>query len=230
MLEIGPGRGDMTTAIAEKCKVVAVEIDKDLIPHLKEKYKNTPNVTIVHGDILEADFSKLIPEKSKVIANIPYYISTPIIFKILENKKYFTTAVMTVQKELADRIVAGHGNKEYGVLTVMVQLHADVVVTQHLPAAAFKPAPEVDSSVIKLTIHQKPKYGELDFPHFEKIVRTGFQQRRKMLRGTLQQLGYTKEELEKVLNNCGIKTEARPEEVSIAGLAELARKLKNLKR
>jgi len=217
----------MTTAIAEKkCKLVCVEIDKDLIPHLTEKYKNNTAVTIIHGDILETDFSKLIPEKSKVIANIPYYISTPIIFKILENKKYFTTAVMTVQKELADRIVAKHGNKDFGVLTVMVQLHADVVVTQHLPAAAFKPAPDVDSSVIKLTIHEKPKYGEVDFSHFEKIIRAGFQQRRKMLRGTLQQLGYKKDQVENALKACGIKPEARPEEISIQGLVDLSRELK----
>jgi len=230
VLEIGPGKGTLTGIIASFCKVIAVEIDKGLVAFLREKFKDNPNVTIIEGDILEMDIPKLLPKKSKLIANIPYYISTPIIFKILENREYFTTAVLTVQKELADRITADHGSKIYGVLTVMVQFAAAARFMRLIPAAAFHPKPDVDSAVLRLDIPTKPTFRCNNEVFFREMVRAGFQHRRKMLRGSLQDIGLARESIEKALAVCGIKPEARPEEIDIPGLVALSNVLSGEKR
>ncbi len=230
VLEIGPGKGTLTGIIASFCKVIAVEIDKKLVLYLKEKFKDNPNVTIIEGDILELDIPALLPKKSKLIANIPYYISTPIIFKILENREYFTTAVLTVQKELADRITAEHGSKIYGVLTVMVQFAAAARFMRLIPAAAFHPKPDVDSAVLRLDIPSKPTFRCNNEAFFREMVRAGFQHRRKMLRGSLQDIGLSREAIEKALAACGIKPEARPEEIDIPGLVALSNVLSGEKR
>jgi 16S rRNA (adenine1518-N6/adenine1519-N6)-dimethyltransferase len=221
VLEIGPGKGALTDIIAKKCRTVSVEIDRELVPFLRERFSPNKNVSIVEGDILASDLRALVPPGAKVIANIPYYISTPIIFRLLEEPGLFSVVVMTVQKELADRIAAEHGNKDYGVLTVMVKLRADVTVVRQIPAAAFKPAPDVDSAVIRLVMHGTPEYGGAGLHELGRIVKAGFQQRRKMLRGTLQNIGYSKETVEKALKTCGIKPEARPEEISVEGFIAL---------
>lgn len=222
VLEIGPGRGELTGIIAVRCPVIAVEIDRDLVKLLKARFEGNNNVEIIEGDILSFDLKALSVKKFKVIGNVPYYITTPIIFKLLENKDRVETAVLTIQKEVAERLAAVPGSKEYGVLTVMVGMFADVKILKIIRAAAFYPAPQVDSAVISIKPLEFTRTPVKDPLNFEKLVKTAFQQRRKNIRNALLRFGIEKEEVKKVLLANGINENARPEDISIEEFAKLS--------
>ncbi|MFH1074454.1 MAG: 16S rRNA (adenine(1518)-N(6)/adenine(1519)-N(6))-dimethyltransferase RsmA [Candidatus Firestonebacteria bacterium] len=222
VLEIGPGRGELTGIIAVRCPVVAVEIDRDLVKLLEARFEGNSKVEIIEGDILAFDFKTLSVKKFKVIGNVPYYITTPIIFKLLENKERVETAILTVQKEVAERLAAVPGNKDYGVLTVMVGMFAEVKILKIIPAAAFYPVPQVDSAVISIKPLEFTRVPVKDPANFEKLVKTAFQQRRKNIRNALLRFGAAKEEAIRILQACGISENARPEDVSIKEFAKLS--------
>ncbi|MEI6846350.1 MAG: 16S rRNA (adenine(1518)-N(6)/adenine(1519)-N(6))-dimethyltransferase RsmA [Candidatus Firestonebacteria bacterium] len=222
VLEIGPGRGELTGIIALRCPVIAVEIDRDLVKLLRSRFAENSRVEIIEGDILDYDLSKLPPQKLKVIGNVPYYITTPIIFKLLENKEKVEMAVLTIQKEVAERLTAVPGSKEYGVLTVMVGMYAEVKILKKIPAAAFYPAPKVDSAVISIKPLEFTKAAVKNSVVFEKLVKTAFQQRRKNIKNALVRFGAGKEEALEILKTSGIKENARPEDVSIEEFAKIA--------
>ncbi|MCX5777572.1 MAG: 16S rRNA (adenine(1518)-N(6)/adenine(1519)-N(6))-dimethyltransferase RsmA [Candidatus Firestonebacteria bacterium] len=221
VLEIGPGRGELTGIIAARCPVVAIEIDRDLVKLLKTKFDKNSGVKIIEGDILTFDFETLPVKKLKIIGNVPYYITTPIIFKLLENKDRVLTAIMTIQKEVAERLAAKPGNKDYGVLTVMVGMYAEVEILKIIPAGAFFPAPTVDSAVISIKPRELPLAAVKEPLRFEKLVKTAFQQRRKNIRNALLRFGISKPEATRVLKLFGIRESARPEDVSIEEFAKL---------
>jgi len=222
VLEIGPGRGELTGIIASKCPVVAVEIDRDLAALLKNKFAGNERVKIIEGDILAVEFNKISVPKFKIIGNIPYNITTPIIFKILESRSGIETAVLTVQKEVAERLAAKPGSGDYGVLTIMAGIFASVEILRTIPAAAFFPAPNVDSAVICLRPLKDPAVPEKELALFEKLVKTAFQQRRKNIRNALLRFGLSKEKALRVLSACGIPENTRPEGVSIEEFKRLA--------
>ena len=222
VLEIGPGRGELTVIIALRCPVIAVEIDRDLIALLKERFSGNPRVEIVEGDILAYDFNKIAVPKFKIIGNIPYNITTPIIFKIIESRHRVTSAILTVQKEVAARLAAKPGNKDYGVLTIMAGLYASMEILKIIPAGAFTPAPNVDSAVISIKPLENPRVPVRDFELFEKLVKGAFQQRRKNIRNALLRFGIPKETVPTILAACNISENARPEDVSIEDFGRLS--------
>jgi len=222
VLEIGPGRGELTGIIAVRAPVIAVEIDRDLVKLLRSRFETNKNVEIIEGDILSFDFKALPVKKIKVIGNVPYYITTPIIFKLLENKEKVEIAVLTIQKEVAERLGASPGSKDYGVLTIMVGMYAEVEILKIIPAAAFYPAPQVDSAVISVKPREFMRASVKNPASFEKLVKTAFQQRRKNIRNALVRFGAEKEKVKSILNSCGINENSRPEDVSIEEFAKLA--------
>lgn len=222
VLEIGPGRGELTGIIALRCPVEAIEIDRDLVRVLNARFNRNEKVKIIEGDVLAFDFKNIVAPKFKIIGNIPYNITTPIIFKILENRHRIDSAVLTMQKEVAERLSAGPGNKDYGVLTIMAGVFLSVEILKIIPAAAFFPAPNVDSAVIRIKPLEIPRVAVKDFDLFEKIVKTVFQQRRKNIKNGLLRVGISKEATAKILASCSIAGNSRPEDVSIEDFGRLA--------
>ena len=234
VLEIGPGIGSLTQFLAENAKnVVAVEIDDHLIPILKETVGGYDNLTIIHSDVLKLDLGKLIAEKNhgnpiKVAANLPYYITTPILMELLEKEYPITSITVMVQREVADRMQAAPGTKDYGALSVAVQFystpHPDFIV----PPACFMPRPKVDSAVITLHIGQNHRPEVTDRAFFFRIVKSAFAQRRKTLVNTLSAtagLSCTKEELLSVLETLHLSPTVRGETLSVEQFASLANAL-----
>lgn len=237
VIEIGPGIGTLTAAIAEKAgRVKAVEIDKKLIPILTETLENFDNVEIINEDILKTDLKQIIDNESKyaaikIIGNLPYYITTPIIMHILESKLPIKNITIMIQKEVADRMKASPGGKEFGALSVAVQYYCEIVPVTVVPKTVFIPKPNVDSFIIRLDIREKPAVDVLDEGFFFKIVRASFSQRRKTLLNSLSSaLKCSKESLEESLVNCDIEPKRRAETLSLTEFARLANELyKNLK-
>ena len=203
VLEIGPGIGTMTQYLCEAARqVVAVEIDKMLIPILKDTLSEYDNVEVINQDVLKLDIKALAQEKNngkpiKVVANLPYYITTPIIMGLFESKVPIESITIMVQKEVADRMQTGPGSKDYGALSLAVQYYADAKVQLNVSASCFMPRPNVDSAVIKLTAHEKPVV-DVDETLMFKVIRASFNQRRKTLVNGLKnssELDYTKEEI-----------------------------------
>lgn len=238
VLEIGPGLGSMTQVLAENAGfVIVVEIDKDLIPILGETMKEYDNVKIVHGDILKIDVKDLIDEtlaehslgRVKCVANLPYYITTPILMNLLELKSKICQITVMVQKELGQRLSAKPSTKEYGSLTLATQYITDAEIVMNVPASVFKPKPNVDSAVIQFTVHEKPKV-ETQNPDFMfKLIRAAFTQRRKTLSNTLSSsnlLNITKDELKSELNSClketGFDENVRGEALTLKDYAKLS--------
>ena len=234
VLEIGPGIGSLTQFLAENAKnVVAVEIDDHLIPILKETVGGYDNLTIIHSDVLKLDLGKLIAEKNhgnpiKVAANLPYYITTPILMELLEKEYPITSITVMVQREVADRMQAAPGSKDYGALSVAVQFystpHPDFIV----PPACFMPRPKVDSAVITLHIGQNHRPEVTDCAFFFRIVKSAFAQRRKTLVNTLSAtagLSCTKEEQLSVLETLHLSPTVRGETLSVEQFASLANAL-----
>lgn len=213
VLEIGPGQGAMTRLIAPAIRqLTCIETDKDLIPSLKEEF-NEGNVRIIHADFLKWDMRDM-PQKIKVIGNIPYYISTPILEKLIEHRRQIAQAYLTVQWEFGQRLAAKHGGKEYGSLSCFAQINAQVDILFKINKAAFKPAPKVDSCFVRLDFTKAPRLTINNEEALFKLIRTAFTQRRKNILNALSPM-YPKEKVMGVLDQAGVKHNARPEELNI---------------
>jgi 16S rRNA (adenine1518-N6/adenine1519-N6)-dimethyltransferase len=222
VLEIGPGLGHLTRELAAKAKmVIAIEFDKQLIPRLREEFSETAKIEIVHADALEYQYDTL-PGTWKVVANLPYYISSPIVRKLLQFRDKFTTLSLMLQKEVAERIASPPGSKEYGFLSVLVQFYTEPKIEFMVPAGAFTPAPEVDSAVITLTILKNSPRQVKNEDFLMRVVKAAFSQRRNTLRNALKQLDVPRERMEKVLASTGIDLGRRAETLSIDDFGKLA--------
>lgn len=231
VLEIGPGIGSLTQYLAENAgKVVAVEIDKNLIPILSETLAGYDNLEIINEDVLKLDINALIAEKNngkpiKVVANLPYYITTPIIMELLERRMNVTSITVMVQKEVADRMQAKPKTKDYGALTAAVQYYSDAEINFIVPPGCFMPRPNVDSAVITLKIKQGNAYNVKDENLMFGIIKAAFGQRRKtLLNGlnNLAKLNLSKEELTASLSELGVDERIRGEALSVEQFAALS--------
>ena len=232
VLEIGPGIGTMTQYLCEHAReVVAVEIDKKLIPILEQDTLSAyKNVTIINEDILKVDINAIVQEKNngkpiKVVANLPYYITTPIIMGLFESHVPLESITIMVQKEVAERMQVGPGTKDYGALSLAVQYYAKPEVMLTVPAGCFMPRPNVDSSVIKLTRHEKPCVSVSDEKWMFDIIRASFNQRRKTLvngLGNAPELNLTKENILSALEKTGHSPTVRGEALTLEQFASLA--------
>ena len=238
VLEIGPGIGTMTQRLAEEAgEVVAVEIDKQLIPILEETLKDYDNVTVLNEDILKVDINGIVAEHGgkpiKVVANLPYYITTPIIMALFENHVLLKSVTIMVQKEVADRMRVGPGTKEYGALSLAIQYYAKPEVITKVPAACFMPKPNVDSTVIRLIRYDIPPVAVEDEKWFFAVIRASFNQRRKTLANGLANagnIGVGRQQVEAALSQMGLPTDIRGETLTLEQFAELSNRLYNLKR
>ena len=230
VLEIGSGLGVFSKRVAAQAqRVVAIEKDKRLFEIASEQFEDQKNLKFILDDFLKLDLQALTKKLElplKVIGNIPYYISSPILFKLLDNKSLFDVAVLTVQKEVAKRIIAEPDSKDYGILSILVQAQAEVEILFDLEGGAFYPPPEITSSAIKITFAKRPLYPLRDFPFFKKVVKTAFNQRRKTIKNTLKIL--LKNNKIKPWEPCEIDPESRPEQLSIAQYVTLANFLHSL--
>ena len=231
VLEIGPGIGTMTQYLAENAReVMAVEIDKNLIPILSDTLSAYDNVSILNADILKVDIAKIVEEKNggkpvKVVANLPYYITTPIIMGLFESHVPIDSITVMVQKEVADRMQTGPGNKDYGALSLAVQYYADPYIVANVPPNCFMPRPKVGSAVIRLTCHQEKPVQVQDEKLMFNIIRASFNQRRKTLVNGLknsQEIPFSKEQIEQALGMCGLSLSVRGEALTLAQFAQLA--------
>src|SRR5271157_5703647 len=222
VVEIGPGHGSLTAVLAGIAKkVIAIELDDDLYIKLQERFGGYGNIVLVHGDALSYAYETLEP--FKVVANIPYYITTPIIFRLMESGKRLTSMTLTVQKEVAQRIVAGPNTKDYGILSIAVQYAAIPKLEFIIPREAFKPVPKVDSAVIHLTMRETPKVVVENEEFLFTVIRTAFGQRRKTLSNALKPLS---PEIREKLTGAGIDPRRRAETLTIEEFAALAEVLK----
>ena len=218
VVEIGPGPGRLTRMLAEDAlKVLAIELDDKLFEKLKTELAGFHNLELVHGDALQFPYEDL--PRFKVVANIPYYITTPIIFRLLDAKKNLDSMTLTLQKEVAERIVAKPGGKDFGVLSLMIQYYAEATFEFMIPKQAFRPSPKVDSAVVHMRILDKPSVAVKDEELFFRLIRTAFSQRRKMLSNSLKSLSG---DVKSWLDQAGIEAKRRPETLSIDEFAKLA--------
>ena len=229
VLEIGPGIGTMTQYLAEAAgQVIAVEIDKNLLPIYEETLADYDNVTIINNDILKVDIHELIKgkaDKVKVVANLPYYITTPIIMGLFENHIPAESITVMVQKEVADRMQSGPGSKDYGALSLAVQYYADPYIVANVPPNCFMPRPNVGSAVIRLTSWDKPPVEVKDEKLMFKIIRASFNQRRKTLQNGINNspdLSFTKEQVVGALRTMGLSESVRGEALNLEQFATLA--------
>lgn len=231
VLEIGPGIGTMTQYLAEHARsVVAVEIDKNLIPILQETLKEYENITIINDDVLKVDINKLTEEYNggrpiKVVANLPYYITTPIIMGLFEGGVPIDNITVMVQKEVAERMQVGPGSKDYGALSLAVQYYADAYIVANVPPNCFIPRPGVGSAVIRLTRHREPPV-EVDDPKLMfKLIRASFNQRRKTLQNGLNnspELPFAKDEIADAIESLGVTPQIRGEALTLKQFADLS--------
>ena len=232
VLEIGPGIGTMTQILCENAREgVAVEIDDKLIPILTEDTLSWyDNVTVIHEDILKLDIVKLANERNggkpiKVVANLPYYITTPIIMGLFESHVPLDSITIMVQKEVADRMQVGPGTKDYGALSLAVQYYAKPQILLNVPASCFMPRPNVDSAVIQLTRYEKPPVEVADEHLMFRLIRASFNQRRKTMTnsvGNSPELSVSKEQMAAALEKCGLSATVRGEALTLEQFAELA--------
>lgn len=231
VIEIGPGIGTMTERMAPECRhVTAIEIDKELIPILSETLSGFDNVDIINEDVLKVDLNKLIAERNdnkpvKVVANLPYYITTPIIMSLLENKIPIDTITVMVQKEVAERMMVGPGTKDYGALSLAVQYYAKPYIVANVPMNCFIPRPNVASAVIRLTCHKEPPVTVKDEKLMFNLIRASFNQRRKTLINGISNfsgLSFTKEQVAMALNSIGLSENIRGEALDLEKFAKLS--------
>ena len=234
VLEIGPGIGTMTQYLAENAReVVAVEIDKALIPILEETLSAYDNVTVINDDILKVDVNRIVEEKNagkpiKVVANLPYYITTPIIMGLFEKHVPLESITIMVQKEVADRMQVGPGTKDYGALSLAVQYYAKPEIVANVPPNCFMPRPNVGSAVIRLTRHDKPPVLVRDEAFLFRLIRASFNQRRKTLINGLSNAGIagvTKESVGTALEEMGLSQTIRGEALTLEQFAMLSDRL-----
>lgn len=231
VLEIGPGIGTMTQYLACAAgKVIAVEIDKALIPILEDTLSEYDNVRVINEDVLKVDIAKLAEEENggrpiKVVANLPYYITTPIIMGLFENNVPIKSITVMVQKEVADRMQVGPGTKDYGALSLAVQYYAKPYIVANVPPNCFMPRPKVGSAVIRLDKYEEPQVQVEDEKLMFKIIRASFNQRRKTLANGLKnstELDFTKEEIEKAIEVLGKGASVRGEALTLEEFAKLS--------
>lgn len=233
IIEIGTGVGTLTTELARRAdKVVAIEIDGRLLPILEETLHDFDNIKIINKDILEVDIIKLIEEEFggmnvAVCANLPYYITSPIIMYLLESMARIDSITVMVQKEAAQRLCAEVGTRQSGAITVGVKYYGEAKLLFNVSRGSFIPAPKVDSSVIRIDINNDKRYGEIDEGFFFRVVRAGFSQRRKTLANSISStLGISKDIIFEVLSNMGINQAARIEELAMNELIILSESIK----
>ncbi len=239
VIEIGPGIGTMTQYLAESAgKVIAIEIDRHLIPILEETLKEYKNVTIMNEDVLKVDIKKIVEEKNngnpiKVVANLPYYITTPIVMGLFESGVPLQDITIMVQKEVAERMQVGPGSKDYGALSLAVQYYARPEVLLQVPGTCFMPRPAVGSAVIRLKRYEKPPVTAQDEKKMFAVIRTAFGQRRKTLSNALaggltyadskgNPVQVNRQQVCAVLEKMGIKPDIRGEALTLAQFAELS--------
>lgn len=231
VLEIGPGIGTMTQYLAERARqVLAVEIDTKLLPILEETLAPYDNVEVLNNDILKVDMNEIANKYNngnpiKVVANLPYYITTPIIMGLFESGVPIDNITVMVQKEVADRMQVGPGTKDYGALSLAVQYYAKPYIIANVPPNCFIPRPNVGSAVIRLTRHQEPPVQVKDEKLMFRIIRASFNQRRKTLQNGLnnaQDLSFSKEEIVKAIESIGLKSTVRGEALTLEEFAKLS--------
>lgn len=231
VLEIGPGIGTMTQYLCENAReVMAVEIDQNLIPILKETLSDYDNVTVIQEDILKLDIAKVAEEHNggkpiKVVANLPYYITTPIIMELFESHVPLSSITVMVQKEVAERMQAGPGTKDYGALSLAVQYYSDAEIVANVPPNCFMPRPNVGSAVIRLTCHDECPVQVRDERFMFRLIRASFNQRRKTLQNGLgndRGLHVTKEEAAEAIKGLGLSPTIRGEALTLQQFAQLA--------
>ena len=231
VIEVGPGIGVLTNELCRLAdKVVAIELDKRLLPVLDETLAEYDNVKIVNADVLELDLRKLIEEEFQgievvVCANLPYYITSPVIMKLLEDRLPISAVTVMVQKEAAQRICAKVGSRESGAVTVSVNYYAEPELLFNVSAGSFMPAPKVDSAVLRLNIRKEPPV-KTDEAAFFRVIKAAFSQRRKVISNSLSTgLGLDKQTVSLMLNNAGVAANARAEQLSLEDFAAIANQL-----
>lgn len=237
VIEIGPGIGTMTQGLCERAReVCAIEIDDSLIPILKDTLSSYNNVSVIHNDVLKVDLKALIDEKNggrpaKVVANLPYYITTPIIMGLFEGHAPIESITVMVQKEVADRMQVGPGTKDYGALSLAVQYYAQPYIVANVPPNCFVPRPKVGSAVIRLSAHEQSPVNVQDEKLMFKLIRASFNQRRKTLVNGLNNspdLHYTKQQVAQALIEMGLNENVRGETLTLQQFAELSNRLLTL--
>lgn len=234
VIEIGPGVGFVTEQLIKHAKqVIAIELDEDAIRELEKL--NAPNLKIIHKDILKTDLSELCEGKVKVVANIPYYITSPIIAHLLgeiddlnnKNRNKITDILLMVQEEVARRMVATENSpsKQYGLLTILSQFWADVEIKELVGRRSFFPAPKVNSALVKLIVREKPKLQLTNYTHFRKTVKAAFSQRRKNIKNCLLSGGFSKEKIQQAMQKLGLDENTRGEKLSIETFGKLSEAL-----
>ena len=235
VIEIGPGVGFVTEQLVKHAKqVIAIELDEEAIKELEKL--NAPNLKIIHNDILKQDLSELTDGKVKIVANIPYYITSPIIAHLLgeiddlnnKNRNKITDILLMVQEEVARRMVATENSpsKQYGLLTILSQFWADVKIMKLVGRRSFYPAPKVNSALVKLVVREKPLIELSDYTHFRKTIKAAFSQRRKNVKNCLLSGGFPKEKIVAALQTLGLDENIRGEKLSIEMLGKLSEELK----
>ncbi|AYE34429.1 16S rRNA (adenine(1518)-N(6)/adenine(1519)-N(6))-dimethyltransferase RsmA [Clostridium septicum] len=228
VIEIGPGVGTLTAQLLKRAKkVVAIELDNDLIPILQQEIGDNPKFTLIHNDALKVDFNEIIGEEKsvKLVANLPYYVTTPIIVKLLKEDYKFKSLTIMIQKEVAERMNAEPGNKDYGALSLLVQYYCNTSIVRRVPPQCFIPRPKVDSIVIRLERLEEPKVKVENEKLFFDIIRSSFNMRRKTLWNGVKSLGLDKEKLEIAFENANIDPKRRGETLSIEEFACLSDKI-----
>ena len=236
VVEIGPGVGFVTEQLVKKAKkVIAIELDEEAIAELKKL--DAPNLEIIHKDVLKTDLSSLCDEKIKIVANIPYYITSPIIAHLLgeiddltnKNRNKITDILLMVQEEVARRMTADENSpaKQYGLLTILSQFWADVKIVRLVGRKSFYPAPKVNSAVVSLKVREKPLLELSDYTHFRKTVKAAFSQRRKNVKNCLLSGGFAKENITRALAALALDENVRGEKLSIEMLGKLSEELLN---
>jgi len=224
VLEVGPGIGTLTQGLAQSgADVTAIELDRRLLEVLDTTLASYDNVRIVHGDVLKLDVPTIMNHKPfKVVANLPYYITTPIIMSLLESKLPIERIVVMVQKEVALRMVAKPGTKDYGALSVAVQYYTEPDIVLDVPPKSFLPAPAVTSSVIRCVLRDKPPVDVIDEKLFFRVVKAGFAQRRKTFANTMKTTGLSKDRIEELLAKANIDGQRRGETFTLQEFADVA--------
>lgn len=224
VLEVGPGIGTLTQGLAQSgADVTAIELDRRLLEVLDTTLASYDNVCIIHGDVLKLDVPTIMNHKPfKVVANLPYYITTPIIMSLLESKLPIERLVVMVQKEVALRMIAKPGTKDYGALSVAVQYYTEPDIVLDVPPKSFLPAPAVTSSVIRCVLRDKPPVDVIDEKLFFRVVKAGFAQRRKTFSNTMKTTGLTRDRIEELLAKANIDGQRRGETFTLQEFADVA--------
>ncbi|WP_252223403.1 MULTISPECIES: 16S rRNA (adenine(1518)-N(6)/adenine(1519)-N(6))-dimethyltransferase RsmA [unclassified Clostridium] len=233
IIEIGPGVGTLTAKLLQKAKMVTcIELDNDLIPILQQELGEYDKFELIHNDALKVDFNEIMKgeEHVKLVANLPYYVTTPIIVKLLKENHKFESLTIMIQKEVAERINAEPNCKEYGALSVLVQYYCNTKIVRKVSPESFMPRPKVDSIVIRLDRLNNPRVKVQDEKLLFDIVRAGFNMRRKTLWNATKVVGLSKEDLQKAFDSCNIDPKRRAETLSIEEFAVLADSIHNIRK